>query len=255
VRKPTLLKTLAFVAGIFLATAATAQVRLERLEVVLWPEYDRPAVLVILNATLSADTELPAIVPMPMPTAAGAPHAVAKQGPNGNLLVAQHSVEVDGDWSTIKVLTDSPSIRLEYYAPFASTDAQRRHRFYWPQGIAIDQLYYEVLHPVGATNMSLTPPADGAVEADGLTFYRAELGPRPGSEPFSITFAYAKQAPTLSSPAVQAAPPVAVVQPATATEGQGAGRSFDWVPLALVGLAAIVVMWLMFRRQGRPPQD
>lgn len=250
----TVFPLLAFIAGSFLATAGAAQVRLDRLEVVLWPEYDRPSVLVILNATLSADTALPAIVPLPMPTAAGSPHAVAKQGPNGNLLVAQHSVEVNGDWSTVKVLTDAPTIRLEYYAPLATTDSQRRHRFFWPQGIPVDRLSYEVLHPMGATNMSVTPPADGVVEADGLTFYRANLGPRPGSESFSITLAYAKQTSTLSSPSVQAAPPSSMPQP-TVAEGESASRSLDWVPLALIALAVLVGLWLMFRQPGHPTED
>lgn len=253
-RKTTCSLVLALAASTLLATAAAAQIRLDRLEVVLWPEYDRPEVLVILNVTLSADTALPSIVPLPMPTAAGSPHAVAKQGPNGNLLVAQYSVEVDGDWSTVKVLTEAPTIRLEYYAPLAITDSQRRHRFYWPEGLPIAELSYEVLHPMGASSLSLSPPADGVVEADGLTFYSADLGPRSGTEPFSITLAYTKQSSALSSPAIQAAPPSSVTQP-VAAEAETSSRSLDWVPLALIALAVLVGLWLMFRRPGQPNPD
>lgn len=235
------------------ATGATAQVRFDRLEVVLWPEYDRSAVLVMLRGTLSADTTLPSIVPLPMPTAAGTPHAVAKQGPNGNLLVAQYSVETDGDWSTVKVLTDSPTIRLEYYVSLDVADPQRRHSFFWPPGVPIERLAYEVLHPIGASNMTVTPPADAVVEADGLTFYRAELGARPGSEPFSLTFAYAKQTSALSSPAAQAAPPAPVAQPQEVTEDPAS--SSTWIPLALIGLAVVIGLALMFSRPGKPSAD
>lgn len=241
--------------GALLASAAAAQLRLDRLEVTLWPEYDRPSVLVILHATLPADTALPAIVPLPMPTAAGAPHAVAKEGPTGNLLVAQYSVEAGGDWSTVKVLTDSPSVRLEYYAPLTMTDSQRRHRFYWPAGLAVGQIFYEVLHPVGATSMSVTPPADQVVEADGLTFYHADLGSRAGSEPFSITLAYAKETSTLSSPAAQAAPPTSAPQTSAAAESQPPSKVSTWMPLVLIGLAVAIGLALMFRRPGRRDAD
>jgi hypothetical protein len=245
---------LAFAAAALLASSATAQVRLEGLEIRLWPEYDRPSVLVILDATLAADTALPAIVPLPMPTAVGAPHAVAKKGPSGSLLVAQYTVEAADDWSTVKIITDLLAVHLEYYAPLANADSQRRFRFFWPAGTPISRLSYEVLHPMGATNMSVTPAADRVVEADGLTFYQADLGARPGGESFSLTLTYAKQTATLSSPAAQAAPSALSTAPAPAVETGTSSFSPDltWLPLALIALAVAVGLRFMFRS---PPQQ
>ena len=52
-------------------TAPTvAQDRLERLEISLWPEYDRPAMLVMLRAWLPADAEFPVTISLPMPAMA-----------------------------------------------------------------------------------------------------------------------------------------------------------------------------------------
>jgi hypothetical protein len=239
-----------------LATSVSAQMRLGSLEIRLWPEYDRPSVLVILDATLAADTPLPAIVPLPMPTAAGSPHAVAKLGPNGSLLVAQHTVEAAGDWSTVKIITDSLSVHLEYYAPLLNTDSQRQFRFFWPEGFPIDLLSYEVLHPVGATNMSVTPAADRIVEADGLTFYQANLGALPGSESLSLTLAYAKQTATLSSPAAQAAPSTFPSPPAAVpAEDGGSKPDLTWLTIAVIALAAAIGLWLMFRSPPRPDKD
>ena len=80
------------------AARAQAPVTLEHLNVELWPEFDRPsAVLVLLEATLTAGTPLPATVELPMPAAAGIPHAVAKQGTDGQLYVADFTREVKGD--------------------------------------------------------------------------------------------------------------------------------------------------------------
>jgi hypothetical protein len=211
--------------------------------------------LVILRAQLSADTPLPAIVPLPIPTAAGAPHAVAKQAANGSLLVAQYTIEVDGEWSKVNLLTDVRGVRLEYYIGIDPADPQRRHRFYWPGQIAVERLLYEVLHPVGATNMSVTPPADTLVEADGLTFYRAELGAKQAGEPFSIALAYAKSTPQLSSPAAQAAPPAPAPSMQETAPTQAPAKSWTWLPLALIGLAVIVGLWLMFRRPPATPAD
>ena len=52
---------------------------IEWLEVVLWPEYDRHAILVVYRAKLVEDTILPAQVRLPMPAIAGEPFAVAWQ--------------------------------------------------------------------------------------------------------------------------------------------------------------------------------
>ena len=234
------------------ALPSIGQDHFERLEVAIWPEYDRPAVLVIVSVTLAAETTLPTIVPLPMPASAGVPHAVAMRGEDGGLLVAQHTVETTGEWSTVYLLADRPTVRLEYYLPLTEKDDQRLTRFFWPEGFRIDQIVYEVLHPVGASNMSLTPPADSAVEADGLTFYRAELGGRSASESFSIGLAYTKSTPALSSPQAQAtvAPPSAApVEPAESKSIWG------WLPYFMAGLAVAIVLVLIFhgsqpRREG-----
>src|SRR3990172_8860380 len=54
-----------------LPTAAPARAQaapsIELLEIVLWPEYDRPAVLVIYRVTLSPDTAFPTQLTPPIP--------------------------------------------------------------------------------------------------------------------------------------------------------------------------------------------
>jgi hypothetical protein len=247
-------RTLALVlaASVWAATAAGAQMRFERLEVVVWPEYDRPAVLVMLRGTLSSEVSLPTIVSLSMPAVAGAPHAVAKQQPDGGLAVAQYTVSTDGDWSRVDLLTDVPIFRLEYYVPLDTSDSQRRFRFYWPGGVDIGAVAYEVLHPVDATSLTVKPPADGIGEADGLTFYNAELGARSAAESFSIALAYSKSTARLSSPAAQAAPPVEVIDPPAPAVSDGPAARTDWLLLVILGLAAAVFGAFMFRRPRSP---
>ncbi|MDH3404285.1 MAG: hypothetical protein OEP45_11755 [Acidobacteriota bacterium] len=237
--------------GALLPVPAAAGTRLASLEVVLWPEYDRPEILVMLRAMLPADVPLPALVELPMPSAAGAPHAVAKQGPDGRLVLAQHTVEEAGDWSTVRLLTDTPAVRLEYYAPLPA-GPQRRYLFTWPSGFEIDQLSYEVLHPLGASNMTVTPPADGVFQADGLTFYGAVLGKLSASESFTVELAYAKPSSELSSPAAraqqQAAPPAAPAPAAATKPPRSPIVTGLWVVAGLAIVAALVAVVSALRR-------
>lgn len=238
--------------GCLFAASLYAQPRFADLEVVLWPEYDRPGVLVMLRATLAPDAALPVMVELPMPAAAGAPHAVAKQGPNGELLLAQHTVETEGDWSRVRLLTDVLHVRLEYYAPLRPSP-QRRFTFSWPGGSEIDRLSYEVLHPVGASNVSVAPSADGVFQADGLTFYRAALGRLSASESFTLELAYLKSSPELSSPAAQALEPVAVpAAPVEPTEPLAPVVLWAWI-VAGVAIALALVAVVISTRRTPPP--
>jgi hypothetical protein len=234
------------------AASLCAQPRLADLEVVLWPEYDRPGVLVILRATLAPDVPLPVMVEMPMPAVAGAPHAVAKQGPNGELLLAQHTVETEGEWSKVRLLTDVPGVRLEYYAPLPP-GAQRKFTFTWPGGYEIDRLSYEVLNPAGASNMVVTPSADGVFQADGLTFYRAALGGLSPSESFTLELAYVKSSPELSSPA---APVVGTnTEPAAPVEPERPLAPvvlWAWI-IAAVAIVVALVAVVVSTRRNQPP--
>jgi hypothetical protein len=98
--------------------------------------------------------------------------------------------------------------------------------------------------------MTLSPPADGSAEADGLTFYRAALGARSSDDSFSIAINYAKSTPALSSPQAQTAPTTSDVQP---TETSTAPVAWSWLPIAMAGVAAVIGLLLMFRRP-RPPK-
>jgi hypothetical protein len=52
---------------------AQDKIALSTLQIQIWPEYDKPAVLVIYNLTLSDTTSLPTSVSIPIPIVAGEP--------------------------------------------------------------------------------------------------------------------------------------------------------------------------------------
>lgn len=178
--------------------------RLERLEIAIWPEYDQPSVLVMLRAWLSPDTPLPNSIPLPIPSAAGSPSAVAKRFPGGDLLVAQYMLEAGDEVSLVYISTDSPEIRLEYYVPLDLSTEKRHYHFQWPGGLAVDRVLFEVMQPIGATGFTVQPAgAAPALANDGLIYQREDLGSAAVDRTFTIEVDYTKTSPMLTASALQ----------------------------------------------------
>jgi hypothetical protein len=250
---------LVLVSVILFSSAATAQIesRLARLHVELWPEYDRPAVLVMVQGWLAEDAALPATVRLPMPARAGRPHAVAKRAPDGALLMAQHTVDVKDDWAWVNLITDGGEVRLEYYVDLATTDPARRYVFQWPGGLDVEQVSYVVMKPIGAKEFSVEPPPSSqSVGNDGLTYHLGDLGPRARNEPFSIAVAYTKTTPTLTAvPLRPSAPPVGQMPPGGRIPGRtpsGSGGTNIWLLALMVVIGAALGGFWVFVASKRP---
>ena len=77
--------------------------RLASLNIEIWPEYDRPAALVILRGALAESVKLPAAVTLRLPAASGGPGAVAySKAADGNLLNLKYESAKSGDFITLK---------------------------------------------------------------------------------------------------------------------------------------------------------
>lgn len=251
--------TLALIPLVLVSSAAAAETppRLEGLEVALWPEYDRPAVLVMLQGKLAADAALPATVRLPMPVEAGRPHAVAKRDTGGALLVAQHTVSVEGTWAKVNVMTDQREVRLEYYVDLATGNPERRYVFDWPGGIDIDQVTFEVMQPIGAEDLSVKPAGRQSVGNDGITYVLGDLGSKARTDAFSLEVTYTKKTPTLTAVALQRLAPAGEVPggtPATPPAGpSGSGGATTWLVVMVIGFAvALAGVWVFIA--GRKPQ-
>ena len=154
-----LLIALALGLGLF-GRASAAAPGLATLQVQLWPEYDRPATLVMLEAQVAATATLPTVIKLKIPASAGTPHAVAKLGADRKLYVAAHTRTVEGEWATIAVTTDRPVVRVEYYGVLDRSQALRRYRFELPDAPAIDMLMIEVQTPLATKKLELKPAAE-----------------------------------------------------------------------------------------------
>ena len=209
---------------------------LERLEVALWPEYDRPAMLVIYRFELSADSPLPAQVSLLIPASIGQPNAVAWQDDDQALYDAVYTVEAAGEWTTVLVeMRDSRSGQMEYYADLAIQGDLRTFQFEWPGGVEINAVSYEVQQPVTALDLTISPAPDSQAPGPfGLNYSIADLGPRDAGSRWAIDMSYRKADSILTVEALQP-----LGEPNTAASSETAPPNLlPWL-LGALGLAMV----------------
>ena len=85
---------------------------LSSLEIALWPEYDRPEVLVIQQGLFASDTSLPVPVEIRIPARVGQPTAVAYVGEGGQRFNQEYTTRVEGDEKILFRLLDGGHSRV-----------------------------------------------------------------------------------------------------------------------------------------------
>jgi len=239
--------------------------RLASLNIEIWPEYDRPAALVILRGALAEGVKLPAAVTLRLPAASGGPAAVAYSvTADGNLLNLKHERATVGEFITVKFETPERFFHVEFYEPIATNVAARTYRYVWPGDYAVERVTVIVQEPASATEISVEPKLDGVSKGqDGLQYRLADLGALEAGKSLPITLRYTKAgtrptaenlkpkvsetpAPAMAAPTAPAPAPVAAA---------ASGGLPDWaLPLAAFAifglLGAVLILWL-WRRESR----
>jgi hypothetical protein len=234
---------------------AQTQVQFSSLEADLWPEFDRPAMLVIYRITLSPQTSLPAQIRLRIPAIAGAPNAVAGSNPDGSLINIPYDQQDAGEWTQLVFQATTPDLQIEYYDPRLEKDGEARHyAFTWLGDYSVDAFTVEVQQPVGASNMRITPGmATSKPGADGLTYLTLDVGPLSVGQPFEISIDYQKPDDQLSSSGLP-------VEPSGPLDNTAAGRqsmteALPWA-LGLLGVLLIAGGGLWYWQSGREqPQN
>jgi hypothetical protein len=202
-------RLIALLATLFLLVpvAANAQtaLTLPSAEVDLWPEYDRPDMLVIYHLTLPSSVSLPYEMTIRIPASIGDPNAVAARQPDNSLFKIPYTRQVEGNWSLLTFRATTLDVQVEYYDPSLQKNGADRHFVYnWPGDYAVSSFVIQVQQPVAATNMQISPNLGQSQKgSDGLTYYTAEEGAMKVGQPFTITIDYKKPNDNLSGPTVQ----------------------------------------------------
>jgi hypothetical protein len=183
------------------SVSAQSPITLSSVQVQLWPEYDQPSMLVILDFQLASGTELPASVAILFPKEANL-MAVAMQAPDGSLLNADYLESKDAvDWQSVTVQVQSPTTyRIEYYQPLTRTGQTRAFTFQWPGNLAVQDLGVSVRVPADATNV-ITDPALQTAQSNDLAQYLAgSFGAQDAGQGVTFNISYSRTSEALTAP-------------------------------------------------------
>lgn len=229
---------------------AQGTLQLAEVSVNLWPEFDRPTMLVIYHITLASGTSLPADVGLSIPARAGAPNAVATRQPDGSLLNAIFTSQVQGAWLRLSIQATTLELQVEYYDPGLEKEGKNRHFTYeWPGGYAVSKFLIEVQQPMGATNLRFSPSLGaGRQDQNGLVYYNQDIGALAEGQAFKVTLDYEKADDTLTSNQVGIEPSGSLGE--DAASWQNIQSILPWI-LGLVGVGLIVGGGIWYWQTGR----
>lgn len=235
-----LLCALAFATLLVPAIPAQAQtgIRLASLHIDLWPEFDQPSMLVILDGVLRPDVALPAAITVRLPSGVESPNAVAMRDASGQLVDASYTTSRMDDTLAVVVTAEFPEFRVEYYdARLSLAGSARSFAFQWSPEYGVDSATVRVQEPVGARQMAFEPALASSGAADfGLNYYGGSLGPLAAGQAVTLQLSYTKADARLSVESVSASAPVG----APAAAPQPASASFPW-PVALAAGGGLLI--------------
>jgi hypothetical protein len=226
---------------LFIPTLAfgQGQLKLASLEVDLWPEYDRPEVLVIYRLGLPPNASLPVEFSLRIPAASGAPNAVAAKQPDGSLITLPYTTQADEEWTIIKFTATTPETQVEYYDPGLKIDgSQRQYQYAWTGDYAIDNLSVQVQQPFDAREMAISPDmGPGERGQDGLIYYTGDYGSLNAGQPFNTSLNYLKDSDTLTATSLTVDPISPIDESA-----QGRSRLMSSLPWVFGGLGLLLLV-------------
>ncbi|HSV85688.1 MAG TPA: hypothetical protein VLH85_03880 [Levilinea sp.] len=210
----------------------------ERMQINIWPEYDRRSILVIYRFTLAAGTSLPAEITISIPAAAQAPFNLAFEDVDGLLYNLDYTLQQNGRWVDVSFTAPSLGIQLEYYDPdFEREGDRRRYEYTWPGNYAVNNMVVLVQQPVNATSMTISPDmGSGRLGPDGMTLFSASIGEVDAGRTFTYSIQYEKPDGELVIQPL-------TVRPTDALSSQTMGRTtmMELIPWVLGALGVLLI--------------
>ncbi|MBM3151545.1 MAG: hypothetical protein FJZ96_04970 [Chloroflexi bacterium] len=250
---------LVFLLAILLPVApvrAQESIRFSLVEVELWPEYDRPEMLVIYRLYLPPTQSLPLELALSLPAGVQV-NAVAVMDGSGTLLTAPHQYEEQPTGrATLTFTATSGQAQVEYYAPLPRQDSARHYDFQWPSDYAVDAMTIFFKLPVEASSLQSDPVlASLGASGDGLAYYSLSAGRLDAGQVFDLSIDYQKSTDRLSVSGLQ-------VEPVAPLDEGGSAGILDqpWLlPVGIGILGLLLVIAAVFlagslagRRSGGP---
>lgn len=215
--------------------SAQGEIKLDSLNIQLWPEYDQPSMLVLYDFTISENTSLPVKLTFRLPLGANV-IAVAYEDGAGNLVNASFIGPVtQNEWQALTINVDTPTTyHFEYYQALTTSGNTRQFSYLWPGDYAVDAFKISVQEPLDMTSFT-SEPALQKTQRNGVAYHESSAVNLAADEQFPLNIQYAKSTNTLRSPSgVQTLP----------IDSNTEGRTYinNYVPYILGGIGVLLIV-------------
>ena len=224
-----------------------ADLRIARLQLSIWPEYDDPRVLLIVRGELAPGVPFPTHVTLPVPKEAELIGA-GMISELGELLLHPHRIIPGSAADTLEITLPAPRFFAElYYDPFETSGDAKRFSYTFEAPYPIAQLDVDIQKPYTASEFVTEPPAM-AQESEGrdTTYHRFSYRGVAAGQPMTFTVSYVKTDPQPSVPKAASEPPAG---PAT----QGPQDRMLIYAGILAGVTAayllVALLWTAYQRR------
>lgn len=234
------------------SASAQTDATLSNVTVQLWPEYDQPSMLVIVDFQVAAGTPLPVDLTFRFPLDANL-IAIAVQSSAGDFLNAEFTgPAAGGEWQSFTMTVDQNAVyRYEYYQPLAFNGNQRIFSYLWDGAYVVNAFQSSVLEPLDVASFVIDPPHQNIQQVSGLKYYNSEPTRLAAGEQYSLTLQYEKTTTALINPPQQG------LQPAAPVDENTPGRVSlnNFLPYIIGGLGAVMILGGLFYywQAGRAP--
>jgi hypothetical protein len=219
--------------------SAQTDVTLSSVEVNLWPEYDQPSMLVIVDFLASPDTPLPVDLTFRIPLEANL-IAVAYATGEGGWINAPFTGPTEvGEWQVLTMPIQQYTMhRFEYYQPLTIAGGQRTYSYLWEGAYAVDEFFVTVLEPLDAISFFMEPAHSSVEQLGALTYYESETVALARGQQYVMNLRYEKTTDRLHRPASQD------LQPATPLDESTPGRVSlnNYLPYLIGGIGVFLIL-------------
>lgn len=234
---------LILMAGVFFAfpslASAQTEVTLASVSVQLWPEYDQPSMLVIVDFQVAPDTPLPVDLTFRIPPDA---HliAVASAAADGRWLNAPFENVAGGEegQAFVMPIQQNTAYRFEYYQPLTVAENRRTFSYLWEGAYAVKAFSVSVLEPLDTVSLVMQPPYLSIEQAGPLKYYDSAVVELAKGEQYVLNLQYDKTTDALIKPPLQG------LQPVTPLDEDTPGRFSlnNYLPYLIGGLGVILIV-------------
>ncbi len=222
--------------------------------VALWPEYDRPGVLVILTGEIKGD-RLPLRIRTPLPEGDDVAMAMGQEGGGSDLSPLRVSSEETGRWIDASFVEQQ--FQIEFYFNALEQDERREGEYLFQINHPLETYHVAVQVPLGGEEFSFSEADVMRIRDDhGLAYMRKSFMGLAADTPKAFSFSYLNESGRLTVNLLQEmleAMPAQEFQTDSQTEAVNRYRLPTYEPYLILGVVAVIigaVFWKGEKKRG-----